>query len=114
MLGIPVEIIDNENLYRLLRCEDYIGIIEERGDIIHRYGDVFDRRHLPHKSASFIKKIIWEPIMSQLFHSSFSPPCLYLLKHRIFQPTQPVPATRYSLGILHSFMRQGCDEDCPL
>jgi hypothetical protein len=46
----------------LLRCEDYIEIIEERGDIIHRYGDVFDRRHLPHKSASFIKKIIWEPI----------------------------------------------------
>jgi hypothetical protein len=61
-LGIPVEIIDNENLYRLLRCEDYIEIIEERGDIIHKSGDIFDRRHLPHKSASFIKKIIWEPI----------------------------------------------------
>jgi len=61
-LGIPVEINDNEKLYKLLKCEDYIGIVEECGDIIHRSGDIFDRRHLPYKSASFIKKIIWEPI----------------------------------------------------
>ena len=61
-LGIPVEINDNEKLYKLLKCEDYIGIVEERGDIIHRSGDIFDLRHLPYRSASFIKKIIWEPI----------------------------------------------------
>jgi hypothetical protein len=61
-LGIPVEISYYENLGKLLRCEDYISIVEEHGDIVHGYGDTFDYRHLPYKSASFIKNIIWKPI----------------------------------------------------
>jgi len=65
-LGIPVEINDYENLKKLLKCEDYIGIVEEHGDIVHKCGnrgDVFDYRHLPMRnSIGFIKKITWKPI----------------------------------------------------
>lgn len=61
--GIPVETYYRERLEKILRCEDNIGIIEEHGDIVHKSGsDVFDYRHLPRKSAGFIRKIIWEPI----------------------------------------------------
>jgi hypothetical protein len=61
--GIPVEIFYCEKLEKILRHEDNIGIIEEHRDIIHGSGlDVFDYRHLPDKSAGFIRKIIWEPI----------------------------------------------------
>ena len=61
--GIPVEIFNCEKLEKILRYEDYIGIIEEHRDIVHGSGlDVFDYRHLPYKPTGFIRKIIWEPI----------------------------------------------------
>jgi hypothetical protein len=69
-LGIPVEIYDYKNLEKILKCEDYIGIVEEHGDIIHKYDrgdDVFECKHLPsYRSIGFIKKITWEPIKYNL------------------------------------------------
>jgi hypothetical protein len=61
--GVPVKVYDSEKLEKLLRLEDCIGIIEEHSDVVHGSGlDAFDYRLLPHKSASFIRKIIWEPV----------------------------------------------------
>jgi len=69
-LGIPVEINNYENLGKLLKCKDYIGIVEEHGDIIHKggnRGNVFDYKHLPMRnSICFIKKITWKLIKHNL------------------------------------------------
>ena len=71
-LGMPVVIDDHESLERLLKTEDYIGIEELRGDIVHVneydwaekcYGKICDCRFLPARNTlQFIRKVIWKPI----------------------------------------------------
>ena len=71
-IGIPVFLYEYENIARLLKTEDYIGIVANNEDIVYKkdfkwaeaeYGNVFDYRRLPDKNARrFISKIIWKPL----------------------------------------------------